>query len=93
MNAGIPLRLLLATGAACAASLPARDRADDASVRLRRTDDSRQRVIAVPIPRRQLEGTVHGALRAYDLPDLVALAGHVQHHDPLDGAGKLLPAR
>jgi hypothetical protein len=30
---------------------------------------------------------VHGALRAYDLPDLVALAGRVQRLDSVDGAG------
>ena len=36
---------------------------------------------------RQLEATVHGVLRTYDLPDLVALAGRVQSVEAVDGAG------
>ena len=55
------------------------------SVRLHRAIDSWQRVVAARIPHRQLESTIHGVLRTYDLPDLVSLAGHVEYIDPVDG--------
>jgi dienelactone hydrolase len=61
------------------------------SLTVSRTIDSWQRVLDVPVPRRQLEATVHGALRVYDLPDLIALAGHVRSLAPVDGAGHRLP--
>jgi len=58
-----------------------------ANVRISRAIDSWQRVLEAPVPRRQLEATVHGALRVYDLPDLVALAGRVEIVEPVDAAG------
>ncbi len=61
-----------------------------ASVRVIRAIDSWQRVIDASVPRRQLEAAVHGALRTYDLPDLIALADHVQQLEPVDAAGKRL---
>jgi dienelactone hydrolase len=61
-----------------------------ASVRLSRAIDSWQRVIDASVPRRQLEAAVHGVLRTYDLPDLVALAGRVQLLEPVDAAGTRL---
>ena len=56
-------------------------------VQVSRAIDSWQRVLDTQVPRRQLEATVHGALRTYDLPDLVALAGRVQRLEPVDGTG------
>ena len=61
-----------------------------ASVRLVKTLDSWQRVFDVPVPWRQLESVVHGALRSYDLPDLASLAPHVSVVDPVDAAGRPL---
>jgi len=43
-----------------------------ASVRLRRTLSSWSGVVANPEAMRRLQSTVHGALRTYDLPDLVS---------------------
>jgi dienelactone hydrolase len=60
------------------------------SVRVSRAIDSWQRVIDASVPRHQLEATVHGVLRTYDLPDLVALAGRVQQLEPVDAAGTRL---
>lgn len=60
------------------------------AVRVHRAIDSWQRVLDVAVPRRQLEATVHGVLRAYDLPDLVALSGRVQQLEPVDAAGTRL---
>jgi hypothetical protein len=59
-------------------------------VRVNRAIDSWQRVIDASVPRRQLEAAVHGVLRTYDLPDLVALAGRVERLEPVDAAGKRL---
>ncbi len=42
-----------------------------ATVELRRTLPSWTNVVGDPVPRDMLESTVHGALRIYDLPDLV----------------------
>ena len=57
-------------------------------IELVRSIDSWERVIAAPIPRWQLESAVHGALRYYDLPDLVELAGKVTFTDPVDATGR-----
>ena len=57
------------------------------SVRLIRTLDSWQRVFEPVVPERQLESVVHGVLKAYDLPDLLPLAGHVSVLDPVTAAG------
>lgn len=45
------------------------------SITLRATPRSWEEIVAQRIPKRQLEGCVHGALKVYDLPDLVRLAG------------------
>lgn len=57
------------------------------STRLVRSIVSWERVLEAMIPRRQLEGAVHGALRAYDLPDLAAMAGSAGWDDPIDATG------
>jgi dienelactone hydrolase len=57
------------------------------SVRVSRAIDSWLHVLEVPVPRRQLEATVHGVLGIYDLPDLVKLAGRVQILESTDAAG------
>jgi len=60
-------------------------------VRLVRTIDSWQRLFDVPVTRRQFEGTVHGALRVYDLPNLRQLAGtDVELIEQIDAAGRPL---
>lgn len=61
-----------------------------ARVELIRSIDSWERVIEAAIPRWQLESATHGALRVYDLPDLVELAGHVAFIDPVDATGRPL---
>ncbi len=61
------------------------------TVRLVRTLDSWERVVEATVPLRQLEHTVHGALRTYDLPELRALAGRVELIDPIDATGRPLP--
>src|SRR5690606_4290385 len=48
-------------------------------------------VVRTPETKRQYENVVHGALRVYDLPDLVASLGEKVEIDPIDAAGK--PAR
>lgn len=57
------------------------------SIRLARLIDSWERVLEAPVTRGQLEGLIHGALRFYDLPDLVALAGKVTLTEPIDATG------
>jgi hypothetical protein len=59
-------------------------------VQLIRSIDSWQRVIDVEVSRRQLENVVHGALRHYDLADLVHLAGQdkVEFLEPIDATGE-----
>jgi len=46
-----------------------------ASVTIRGTIDSWTKVVDQKTPRGQLTSTVHGALRVYDLPDLVQAIG------------------
>ena len=46
-----------------------------ASVTIRGTPSSWAEVVAAPNPEGQLDATVHGALKTYDLPDLVRLIG------------------
>lgn len=56
-----------------------------ASVTLRRTLASWADVVRSPEAKRQLTNCVHGALRAYDLPDLVAsLKGKITIEEPVD---------
>jgi hypothetical protein len=47
-------------------------------------------VVAATESLNQLVNTVHGALRHYDLPDLVKMAGkeRVQIEEPVDAMGK-----
>jgi hypothetical protein len=61
-------------------------------VRLVRSIPSWEEVLAVEVPKRQLENVIHGALRHYDLPDLVELIGEekVEFHDPQSAAGEPL---
>ena len=51
-----------------------------------------QSVIETPVTIRQLENTVHGALKFYDLPDLIELAGpdKVTIESPRDATGNLI---
>ncbi len=60
------------------------------AVHLDQTLDSWSRVIETPVTIDQLENTVHGALRFFDLPDLVDLAGpgKVTITNPQDAAGQ-----
>lgn len=60
------------------------------AVQIVRTLDSWQRVFEPVVPEKLLESTVHGALRHYDLPDLVRLAGPVDITSPLTVAGRPL---
>lgn len=46
-----------------------------ASVTMRRTPRDWASAVKQPIPAGLLDGTVHGALKVYDLPDLVRLIG------------------
>jgi dienelactone hydrolase len=59
-----------------------------ASLTLRSCLVSWSQVVRTPLARNQLENVVHGALRAYDLPDLLASlpAAKVKIADPLDAA-------
>jgi dienelactone hydrolase len=61
-----------------------------ASLRLERSLQSWAEVVRAPDNRNQLTNAVHGALRAYDLPDLVATlpVDTVQIVDPLDPSGR-----
>lgn len=48
-------------------------------------------VVAAPVPENQLINTVHGALKLYDLPDLIGLAGgpdRVRIEEPVDAQGR-----
>ena len=60
-----------------------------ASLRLERSLVSWSNVIHTPVTRNQLVNTVHGALKAYDLPDLLATLpkDKVAVVSPLDAAG------
>jgi len=62
------------------------------SIRLRRMIRSWADVVAAPVSQDQLVNAVHGALRHYDLPDLVELAGsdRVEVSEPVDPAGELI---
>ena len=62
------------------------------SVRLERTIRSWAEVVATPESVNQLVNTVHGALRYYDLPNLVELAGreHVIIEEPVDSVGEVI---
>ena len=86
---------MIATGELCVPALHAAVAAPDrfGSVDLRGGLHSWKSVIDTPITERQLINVVHGALRAYDLPDLRAMipAGRLKVSDPRDAAGK--PAR
>jgi cephalosporin-C deacetylase-like acetyl esterase len=61
-----------------------------ASVRLQNSVISWSDVVRTPLAEQQLVNVVHGALRAYDLPDLAATlpAEKVTIADPLDARGK-----
>ena len=63
-----------------------------ASLELRRSLVSWSNVIQTEVPVNQLVNTVHGALRKYDLPDLLqSLSGMtVTVVEPADGAGEIL---
>jgi hypothetical protein len=61
------------------------------SIELHRTLASWEQIIQTPQSTNQLVSAVHGALRAYDLPDLAALLGDkVRLIEPLDGQGKVI---
>lgn len=85
---------LLAQGSAGIAALHAAalDPAMFATVELRRTLTSWSSVIQTPLPNRHLTNTVHGALKVYDLPDLVRLirADGLTIAEPVDAAGELV---
>jgi hypothetical protein len=61
------------------------------STRLERTLRSWTDVSSTPRTRNQQVNTVHGALRFYDLPDLVATlpSDKLVLHDPVDAAGQV----
>jgi dienelactone hydrolase len=62
-------------------------------VRLERALQSWSSVVRTPETVRQYENTVHGALRVYDLPDLVeSLGDKVEVIDPTDAAGNPINA-
>lgn len=61
-----------------------------ASVHLTRTLDSWRRIFEPFLPENQLESTIPGVLRHYDLPDLVPLAGRVEITAPLTVVGRPL---
>ncbi len=65
-----------------------------ASLRLHRSLTSWSDVIRTPRARRQLVNVVHGALRVYDLPDLLATLppGRVTVTEPLDAAERPIPS-
>ncbi|MEQ9406552.1 MAG: hypothetical protein RIK87_02455 [Fuerstiella sp.] len=60
------------------------------SVRLKHMIRSWAEVVAAPESTNQLVNAVHGALRHYDLPDLVELAGkdRVNIEEPVDASGR-----
>jgi cephalosporin-C deacetylase-like acetyl esterase len=58
-------------------------------VRLERSLQTWSSVVRTPETKRQFENVVHGALRAYDLPDLVtSLGAKVEVVNPMDAAGE-----
>ena len=66
-----------------------------ASVKLRNTLDSWAGVVRGPISHSQITNTVHGSLRAYDLPDLAAMLPKekLTIEVPFDAAGKPLASK
>ena len=62
------------------------------SIRLKNMIRSWSEVVSYPDNHNQLVNVVHGALKHYDLPDLVGLAGveKIQIEEPLDVMGKVL---
>lgn len=82
---------LIATGAAAIPALHAAALEPDlfASARFERTIRSWDEIVRTPVTRDQLAGAIHGALRAYDLPDLRAMLPEEWRTmvDPVDGAG------
>ena len=60
------------------------------SVHLKGMIRSWAEIVAAPESRNQLVNTVHGALRHYDLPDLVELVGkeRLRTEEPVDASGK-----
>jgi len=72
------------------AAATARDRF--VSLTLRQAVDRWQRVVETPVTIDQLENTVHGALRTYDLPNLFDLYGRSRAtiENPCDAAGEPL---
>ncbi|MDY0170325.1 MAG: hypothetical protein RBS80_27520, partial [Thermoguttaceae bacterium] len=86
---------LIAVGEAAIPALHAAalDPGPFASVRLRNTIPSWAVVVRSPDNYNQLANVVHGALRHYDLPELVELAGagKVQIEEPFDALGNPLP--
>jgi dienelactone hydrolase len=83
---------VIATGELCVPALHAAVAASDrfGSVDLRGGLHSWKSVIDTPVTERQLIHVVHGALRAYDLPDLRAMIPEtrLKVSDPRDAAGK-----
>mgnify|MGYP002622290156 CR=1 FL=1 len=65
------------------------------SIHLRRMIRSWADVVAAPVSHNQLVNTVHGALRHYDLPDLIELAGkdRVEVLEAVDPTGEILSTR
>lgn len=65
------------------------------SVTLRRMIPSWESLVGAPETLEQTANMVHGVLRHYDLPDLIALAGtgNVSLEEPVDGMGKRIPPR
>lgn len=66
-----------------------------ASLELRRTLNRWTDVLRMPLPLDQMCSTVHGALRLYDLPDLVRSLEpqKVSIIEPVDAQGKIIPMR
>jgi alpha/beta hydrolase fold len=62
------------------------------TVRIDQTLDTWNRVIDTPVTIDQLENTVHEAMKFYDLPDLIDLAGRdkISLSNPRDATGQLL---
>ena len=88
-----PIRIqLIATGEAAIPALHAAavEPSHFDSVRLTGMICSWAEVVAAPESKNQLVNAVHGALRHYDLPDLVELAGkgRVKIEEPVDASGK-----
>ena len=93
-NAGEPRKVtLIARGVAGPPALHAAALEPDlfSAVRLERSLESWSSVVRTPETVRQYENTVHGALRVYDLPDLVeSLGAKAEIIEPTDAVGELV---